>query len=111
MSTLKKIKFSPFLATPLKTISALVLTDQLLQGIADYNEVDCVSTRLLRDWLLTLREVLQQGFDLIRVSTVNRLTGYDGYRILTSSNRLGNFDHSCNRLRKIEKKLAFSKIF
>ena len=39
----------------------------------------------------------------IRVSTVNRLTGYDGYRILTSHNRLGNFNHSYNRLRKFLK--------
>jgi uncharacterized protein len=29
--------------------------DSLLQQIADYNEFDCVSTRLCRDWLLTLR--------------------------------------------------------
>lgn len=29
--------------------------DKLLQDIADYNKVDCVSTRLLRDWLLTLK--------------------------------------------------------
>ncbi len=29
--------------------------DTLLQEIADYNEVDCVSTHLLRDWLLLLR--------------------------------------------------------
>lgn len=28
---------------------------ELLQEIADYNEVDCVSTHLLRDWLLTLK--------------------------------------------------------
>jgi len=28
---------------------------RLLQEIADYNEVDCVSTLKLRDWLLTLR--------------------------------------------------------
>ncbi len=27
----------------------------LLQDIADYNQVDCTSTRMLRDWLLTLR--------------------------------------------------------
>ena len=32
-------------------------------------------------------------------------------RILTISNQLGNFNHSYNRLQKIEKKLAFSKIF
>jgi uncharacterized protein len=30
-------------------------TDELLQKIADYNKVDCVSTHLLRDWLLTLK--------------------------------------------------------
>jgi predicted RecB family nuclease len=29
--------------------------DGLLQEIADYNEVDCISTLKLRDWLLTLR--------------------------------------------------------
>ena len=29
--------------------------DELLQAIADYNEVDCVSTYLLRDWLLSLK--------------------------------------------------------
>ncbi|WP_375639595.1 MULTISPECIES: ribonuclease H-like domain-containing protein [unclassified Bartonella] len=29
--------------------------DELLQEIPDYNEVDCVSTHLLRDWLLTLK--------------------------------------------------------
>lgn len=29
--------------------------DKLLRDIASYNEVDCVSTRLLRDWLLGLR--------------------------------------------------------
>ncbi len=29
--------------------------DELLQAIAGYNEVDCVSTHLLRDWLLTLK--------------------------------------------------------
>ena len=29
--------------------------DELLQEISDYNEVDCVSTHLLRDWLLTLK--------------------------------------------------------
>lgn len=29
--------------------------DELLRKIADYNETDCVSTRLLRDWLLTLK--------------------------------------------------------
>lgn len=29
--------------------------DELLQKIVDYNEVDCVSTRLLRNWLLTLK--------------------------------------------------------
>ena len=46
-----------------------------------------------------------------RVSTVNRLTGYDGYRILTSSNQLGNFNHSYNRLRKIEKNWLFLKYF
>ena len=38
-----------------------------------------------------------------RVSTVNRLTGYDGYRILTSPNQLGNFNHGHNRLQKLEK--------
>ena len=30
-------------------------TDELLEKIADYNEVDCVSTHLLRDWLLTFK--------------------------------------------------------
>jgi len=30
-------------------------SDELLQEISDYNEVDCVSTHLLRDWLLTLK--------------------------------------------------------
>lgn len=29
--------------------------DALLQEIADYNEVDCISTARLRDWLITLR--------------------------------------------------------
>ncbi|MBN2860815.1 MAG: TM0106 family RecB-like putative nuclease, partial [Sphaerochaetaceae bacterium] len=29
--------------------------DSLLQEIAAYNEVDCVSTRLLRDWLVSIR--------------------------------------------------------
>lgn len=29
--------------------------NELLQEIADYNKVDCVSTQLLRDWLLTLK--------------------------------------------------------
>lgn len=29
--------------------------DKLLQEIADYNEVDCISTQLLRDWLLKLK--------------------------------------------------------
>lgn len=29
--------------------------NELLQEISDYNEVDCVSTNLLRDWLLTLK--------------------------------------------------------
>lgn len=29
--------------------------DNLLRDIADYNEVDCISTHLLRDWLLTLK--------------------------------------------------------
>ena len=29
--------------------------DELLQDIANYNEVDCESTLLLRDWLITLR--------------------------------------------------------
>lgn len=29
--------------------------DQLLQEIADYNELDCRSTRMCRDWLLSLR--------------------------------------------------------
>ncbi len=29
--------------------------DELLQEISDYNEMDCVSTRLLRNWLLTLK--------------------------------------------------------
>ena len=29
--------------------------NELLQEISDYNEVDCVSTHLLRDWLLTLK--------------------------------------------------------
>ena len=46
-----------------------------------------------------------------RVSTVNRLTGYDGYRILTSSNRLENFNHGYNRLWKFEKCGCFSSDF
>ncbi len=29
--------------------------DALLQEIADYNKVDCISTARLRDWLITLR--------------------------------------------------------
>ena len=29
--------------------------DELLQEISDYNEVDCFSTHLLHDWLLTLK--------------------------------------------------------
>ena len=29
--------------------------DKLLQEIADYNEMDCISTHLLRDWLLKLK--------------------------------------------------------
>ena len=29
--------------------------DELLQELAEYNKVDCVSTHLLRDWLLTLK--------------------------------------------------------
>lgn len=29
--------------------------DDLLREIAEYNEVDCVSTRLLRDWLVSIR--------------------------------------------------------
>ena len=29
--------------------------DALLQDIAEYNQMDCTSTRMLRDWLLTLR--------------------------------------------------------
>ena len=60
--------------------------------------------------LVRVRYLVQRMQQCIfyRVSTVNRLTGYDGYKILTSCNQLGNFNHSYNRLQKIEKKLAFS---
>ncbi|ABK43794.1 conserved hypothetical protein [Magnetococcus marinus MC-1] len=37
---------------------------QLLQNISDYNEDDCRSTLLLRDWLLTLRAADMPWFDL-----------------------------------------------
>ena len=29
--------------------------DNLLKEIEKYNEIDCISTKLLRDWLLNLR--------------------------------------------------------
>jgi uncharacterized protein len=32
-----------------------IADDRLLQEIADYNEIDCRSTRMCRDWLLSLR--------------------------------------------------------
>jgi uncharacterized protein len=35
----------------------------LLREIADYNEADCRSTLLLRDWLLTLRPAGTAWFD------------------------------------------------
>jgi uncharacterized protein len=37
--------------------------DELLRQIAEYNEVDCVSTHHLRDWLLTLRSSETQWFN------------------------------------------------
>lgn len=37
---------------------------QLLQNISDYNEDDCRSTLLLRDWLLTLRSADMSWFNL-----------------------------------------------
>lgn len=37
---------------------------QLLQEIADYNEVDCVSTLRLRDWLLKLKPSNSSWFDI-----------------------------------------------
>ena len=37
--------------------------DQLLEEIASYNEIDCVSTSRLRDWLLTLRPDQLAWFD------------------------------------------------
>ncbi len=37
--------------------------DILLQEIADYNEVDCVSTRLLRNWLVSIRPDSTTWFD------------------------------------------------
>ena len=37
--------------------------DSLLQQIEDYNEFDCLSTRLCRDWLLTLRPADTKWFD------------------------------------------------
>jgi predicted RecB family nuclease len=40
-----------------------VQDDSILQKIAEYNEVDCVSTRLCRDWLLSLRPADGKWFD------------------------------------------------
>ncbi|MGI8402712.1 MAG: TM0106 family RecB-like putative nuclease [Gemmatimonadaceae bacterium] len=37
--------------------------DQLLQEISDYNEFDCRSTRMCRDWLLQLRPIEAEWFD------------------------------------------------
>jgi predicted RecB family nuclease len=37
--------------------------DSLLQQIADYNEVDCISTRLCRDWLIDQRPAEIKWFD------------------------------------------------
>ena len=37
--------------------------DQLLKQIADYNEIDCISTGKLRDWLLKLRPPQYAWFD------------------------------------------------
>ena len=37
--------------------------DSLLQQIADYNEFDCISTRLCRDWLIGLRPESTEWFD------------------------------------------------
>ena len=45
-----------------------------------------------------------------RVSTVNRLTGYDGYRILTSPNQLRNFNHGLTGYENSDKFGFFSRI-
>ncbi|MBA4751841.1 MAG: TM0106 family RecB-like putative nuclease [Sphingopyxis sp.] len=37
-------------------------SDELLREIAEYNEVDCRSTRMCRDWLLTLRPAATSWF-------------------------------------------------
>jgi predicted RecB family nuclease len=41
--------------------------DELLQEISDYNEFDCKSTRMCRDWLLTLRPSGVEWFDATTV--------------------------------------------
>jgi predicted RecB family nuclease len=41
--------------------------DELLQEISDYNEFDCKSTRMCRDWLLTLRPPELEWFDATTV--------------------------------------------
>jgi len=47
--------------------------DELLRQIAQYNELDCVSTQLLRDWLLTLRSSETPWFNAQTAATVEPL--------------------------------------
>lgn len=45
--------------------------DQLLREIADYNEIDCRSTRMCRDWLLSLRPDDAVWFESARVAAAD----------------------------------------
>lgn len=46
--------------------------DNLLKEIEEYNEIDCISTKLLRDWLLKLRPESASWFELNQKQEISK---------------------------------------
>lgn len=77
--------------------------DNLLQEIEDYNEIDCISTKLLRDWLLKLRPESANWFksekekEELSLARKDWEIEYENYQNLLGIDP-NNFDENANLL-------------
>ena len=77
--------------------------DNLLKEIEEYNEIDCISTKLLRDWLLKLRPEYASWFELNQNQEISKEERkdweieYENYQNLFGIDP-DNFDENANLL-------------
>ena len=79
--------------------------DKILDDIRDYNQVDCESTMLLRDWII--KEVCPSGFEFNPISELKEISEISQEKDAFAQERFDKI-YSANHLNDDEKKFLYS---